>query len=218
MKHTTKLLTAATLVGMAASAQAAVIFTESFEVATGNISPGAVTFDNAATNGLYSSNASATNNGGGFNVQINGIVGGATPTDGSAALHGGAGGAIGTSVLWTIAAANTLTNGQTVEVTWDATQAHGDGDETYDMVIAGGAASTNGFGANDAFGTWNNESFSFLVTDATQAITLEFGMTRTASDTADLVIDNISVNAVPEPSSTALLGLGGLALILRRRK
>jgi len=31
-------------------------------------------------------------------------------------------------------------------------------------------------------------------------------------------IDNIVINAVPEPSSAALLGLGGLALILRRRR
>ncbi|MEZ7957082.1 MAG: PEP-CTERM sorting domain-containing protein [Rubritalea sp.] len=31
-------------------------------------------------------------------------------------------------------------------------------------------------------------------------------------------IDNFSITAVPEPSSTALLGLGGLALIMRRRK
>ena len=31
-------------------------------------------------------------------------------------------------------------------------------------------------------------------------------------------IDNISLDAVPEPTTTALLGLGGLALILRRRK
>ena len=30
--------------------------------------------------------------------------------------------------------------------------------------------------------------------------------------------DHIAITAVPEPSSTALLGLGGLALILRRRK
>ncbi|BDS07107.1 hypothetical protein NT6N_21470 [Oceaniferula spumae] len=30
--------------------------------------------------------------------------------------------------------------------------------------------------------------------------------------------DNIVITAVPEPSSTALLGLGGLALILRRRR
>ena len=51
----------------------------------------------------------------------------------------------------------------------------------------------------------------------------------TASDTAMFVgvesfgrserrFDNFEVNAVPEPSSAALLGLGGLALILRRRK
>ncbi|WP_227021204.1 PEP-CTERM sorting domain-containing protein [Oceaniferula marina] len=32
------------------------------------------------------------------------------------------------------------------------------------------------------------------------------------------LVDNVSVSAIPEPSSTALLGLGGLALILRRRK
>ncbi len=31
-------------------------------------------------------------------------------------------------------------------------------------------------------------------------------------------IDNVSLTVVPEPSSTALLSLGGLALILRRRK
>ncbi|MGB0992820.1 MAG: PEP-CTERM sorting domain-containing protein [Akkermansiaceae bacterium] len=30
--------------------------------------------------------------------------------------------------------------------------------------------------------------------------------------------DDVTVNSIPEPSSTALLGLGGLALILRRRK
>ncbi|MCF7730783.1 MAG: PEP-CTERM sorting domain-containing protein [Akkermansiaceae bacterium] len=31
-------------------------------------------------------------------------------------------------------------------------------------------------------------------------------------------IDNLSVNLIPEPSSAALLGLGGLALVLRRRR
>lgn len=36
--------------------------------------------------------------------------------------------------------------------------------------------------------------------------------------TMDNVVLTGSVSAVPEPSSTALLGLGGLALILRRRK
>ena len=36
--------------------------------------------------------------------------------------------------------------------------------------------------------------------------------------TAQYSVDDVSVTAVPEPSSAALLGLGGLALILRRRK
>ncbi len=33
-----------------------------------------------------------------------------------------------------------------------------------------------------------------------------------------IAFDNLQIAAVPEPSTTALLGLGGLALILRRRK
>ncbi len=38
-------------------------------------------------------------------------------------------------------------------------------------------------------------------------------------DSADVSVYNaLRITAVPEPSSTALLGLGGLALILRRRK
>jgi hypothetical protein len=37
-------------------------------------------------------------------------------------------------------------------------------------------------------------------------------------DASNPAFNGLLINAVPEPSSTALLGLGGLALILRRRK
>ncbi|NWK56557.1 PEP-CTERM sorting domain-containing protein [Verrucomicrobiaceae bacterium N1E253] len=39
-----------------------------------------------------------------------------------------------------------------------------------------------------------------------------------AGTTAQLHFDDVTVTVIPEPSSSALLGLGGLALILRRRK
>lgn len=39
-----------------------------------------------------------------------------------------------------------------------------------------------------------------------------------AADGDDMWLDNMSLETVPEPSSTALLGLGGLALMLRRRR
>ena len=49
--------------------------------------------------------------------------------------------------------------------------------------------------------------------------------TGTAGDLLDGSVDahrfglnGLQINQVPEPSTTALLGLGGLALILRRRK
>ena len=64
--------------------------------------------------------------------------------------------------------------------------------------------------------TWSSISSSTLNstgTDLFVRITLNDGV-----NSSQLGLDNVSVNEVPEPSSAALLGLGGLALILRRRK
>ncbi len=47
-------------------------------------------------------------------------------------------------------------------------------------------------------------------------LTLRF--TETAKSGINAVIDNVSFTAVPEPSSTALLGLGALGLLARRKR
>lgn len=92
---------------------------------------------------------------------------------------------------------------------------------TFDMTINGSAYGSQQGG--DIAGTANN------VATFTENLQLSEGV-HTIVITADgnsngvfAPIDDFSINgavtaAVPEPSSTALLGLGGLALILRRRK
>ena len=61
---------------------------------------------------------------------------------------------------------------------------------------------------------------------ALESFTFNHAETNTGQDIAISItytgrygtIDEVTLTAVPEPSSAALLGLGGLALILRRRK
>jgi hypothetical protein len=64
-------------------------------------------------------------------------------------------------------------------------------------------------------------NYTALAGDAGKTLSFTMSSKRNAGGgSSDLGIDNwdLAVVAVPEPSSTALLGLGGLALILRRRK
>lgn len=71
-------------------------------------------------------------------------------------------------------------------------------------------------------GTANLPLFVNVETFSGQAYTttgLDFDkFSITSSSTSNGFVDNIVVNAVPEPTSSALLALGGIALILRRRK
>lgn len=68
----------------------------------------------------------------------------------------------------------------------------------------------------------NVSSSDFLIADGDSLTFFLVGTQNSGGATRLWGFDNISVSGttipVPEPSSTALLGLGGLALILRRRK
>ena len=87
-----------------------------------------------------------------------------------------------------------------------------------------GAASTALSGELTGTGTYSKTfSISGLgIAGVTTAADLDYYLIQFAQEEDGLAgttsIDNFSITAVPEPSSTALLGLGGLALIMRRRK
>ena len=113
-------------------------------------------------------------------------------------------------------------------VTLNATA--GDTDELTTYNLKDGAAS--GFGAastalsGELTGTGTySKTFSISglgIAGVTTAADLDYYLIQFAQEEDGLAgttsIDNFSITAVPEPSSTALLGLGGLALIMRRRK
>ncbi len=66
------------------------------------------------------------------------------------------------------------------------------------------------------------DSFSATGTftsDGSGVLTIELTDTITAgADNPEPRLNGFQLSVVPEPSTSALLGLGGLALILRRRK
>ncbi|MFC5050452.1 PEP-CTERM sorting domain-containing protein [Rubritalea spongiae] len=79
--------------------------------------------------------------------------------------------------------------------------------------------STESGGVYNNFHTFSNIGVTSI--DGGQPVGQQGVITLTvaASSAADIAsISELTITAVPEPSSTALLSLGGLALILRRRK
>ena len=87
-----------------------------------------------------------------------------------------------------------------------ATGFDGTNSESLDIILSQGGSAV--FTATNRTG----------IADTTGAVSdVDFSMGSNWG-TSQYSVDNVSVTVVPEPSSAALLGLGGLALILRRRK
>ena len=154
----------------------------------------------------------------GVNFQSRGAAGGLNPTD-------------GTRMAWTN---NGFTGYQTVG---EVIQLGTTYTLTVDVGTTGFATSTGTFrlygdagfataigGAESAVAvttnaTWiTDQSVSFTATaaEAGQLLGVSFGTTGGVQNEWDNL--RLTAVAVPEPTTTALIGLGGLALILRRRK
>jgi len=74
-------------------------------------------------------------------------------------------------------------------------------------VIVAGDTALQGISTPTGTWTWANKTLDQVLTDTTTQVVYPTGGG-----------DTIQFTAVPEPSSTALLGLGGLALLMRRRR
>lgn len=102
------------------------------------------------------------------------------------------------------------------------------GDNTYRMIMTIDPTAFSGAGsATVTFAQYTAENTLGAATTAFNNVELRLDESnRALSDISTSIfrihnsgqIDNLTIAQVPEPSSAALLGLGGLALILRRRK
>lgn len=95
--------------------------------------------------------------------------------------------------------------------------------EFFSEIDGGGTSSSQILGGAPLFASATDWTFyqftTFAGPDVSGGVTLQFTATTGANigSTSQLLIDNVSVTVIPAPGAMALLGLGGLVAIRRRR-
>jgi hypothetical protein len=124
--------------------------------------------------------------------------------------------------LFSFAITGTDLDGQIlgVSIMYDA---YGSGQQTYILEQRDGGTGGSVITSDLALLNQGNDGYdwaTFEVSGATAGDVFVLRATRTglAGSAGRVTYSQVAFDTVPEPSSTALLGLGGLALILRRRK
>ena len=158
-------------------------------------------------------------NGGGPGFRPRASSGSLTPTDGSSqAFMNAANGIAG----WQLTG-ETIVAGTTYTLTADVGNAPAFTDVESVVIRLYGSALGENVALNEtalsvgAAGTWKlNQSVSFTATGAENGQTLGVYIGVTSGTQAEW--DNIRLTKVPEPGSLALMGLGGLCVLRRRRQ
>jgi hypothetical protein len=86
-------------------------------------------------------------------------------------------------------------------------------DSNAGVLLSSSYANSNG--SNDLSAIWNSTSVTFTAVGATTRLT--FSDAGSTTNSTDLLVDNVAVEAVPEPMTMIALA-GGVAAMLRRRR
>jgi hypothetical protein len=101
------------------------------------------------------------------------------------------------------------------QLSWFDANRVGYGDQSYKVYF--GTQLLGSFGTAVAGNTWKQESVSFTTSGGTGALSF-VGQTDWYTNDATSFVDKASLTAVPEPTTTALMMMGTLALLARRRR
>lgn len=105
----------------------------------------------------------------------------------------------------------------TYVLTWLDANRYGGSNQSYAVSFNGDALSTTAFDTTVG-GGWHQESLTFTVAEQTTGDLTFAGLKGWTTGDATAFIDNVSLSAVPEPTSTLMLAIGVLGLVAWRRR